>query len=95
MLTQFFWLCREAVAGAVVEATDGMEAWTAKLQELKQGFLSEGLDTQAVNLMLGFDAVSSSLPVYWSHTDEVSEDIRTHTRMPDAMKFDMGGSVNR
>ena len=54
---------REAVAGAVVEAAQGMDAWSAKLQELKQGFLSEGVDTQAVDLMLGFDAVSSSLPV--------------------------------
>eukprot|EP01043_Picozoa_sp_COSAG02_P009493 COSAG02_NODE_322_length_24779_cov_14.118233_17_plen_130_part_00 len=54
---------REAIAGAVVEAAQGMDAWSKKLQELKHGFLSEGLDTQAVDLMLGFDVVSSSLPV--------------------------------
>lgn len=54
---------REAVAGAVVEAAQGINAWSTKLQELKQGFLSEGLDTQAIDLMLSFDAVSSSLPV--------------------------------
>ena len=58
-----FGLYREAIARAVVEAAQGMDAWSAKLQELKQGFLSEGVDTQAVDLMLGFDAFSSSLPV--------------------------------
>lgn len=58
-----FRLFSEAVAGAVVEAAQGMDAWSTKLQELKQGFLSEGLDTQAVDLMLGFDVVSASLPV--------------------------------
>lgn len=56
-------LYREAVAGAVAEAAAGMSAWSTKLQELKQGFLSEGLDTQTVDFMLTFDSVSNSLPV--------------------------------
>lgn len=56
-------LYREAVAGAVVEAAAGMNAWSTKLQELKQGFLSKGLDTQTVDFMLTFDSVSNSLPV--------------------------------
>jgi hypothetical protein len=47
----------------VSEAAEGIEAWSAKLEALKQGFFSEGLDTQAVDLMLGFDTVASSLPV--------------------------------
>ena len=51
------------MAGAVVEAAAGMSAWSTKLQELKQGFLSEGLDTQTVDFMLSFDSVSNSLPV--------------------------------
>lgn len=57
---------REAIAGAVSEAAEGIEAWSAKLEALKQGFFSEGLDTQAVDLMLGFDTVASSLPVRYA-----------------------------
>ena len=66
-------LTREAVAGAVSEAAGGEAAWAAKSEELKQGFLAEGVDTEGVELMLGFDTASTSLPVYWPHYDEVTE----------------------
>ena len=73
-----FRLYREAVAGAVVEAAQGMDAWSTKLQELEQSFLTEGVDTQAVDLMLGFDAVSASLPVSTSLRPQIRS--RKHKR---------------
>lgn len=56
-------LTREAVARAVSEAAGGEAAWLAKSEELTQGFLAEGVHTQGLELMLGFDTASGSLPV--------------------------------
>ena len=86
---------REAVAGAVSEAATGAEGWAKTSGEWRTQLASEGVDVDSLDLMLGFDVFSGTLPVYWKHTDELSDDNRTHTRMPDAMKFDMGGSINR
>jgi hypothetical protein len=98
-------LAVEAAAEHSASPAAAAALWNRTRQELwaaicdpAAGFKSVAEERSAAeseSVVLGLDSAGSTLPIFWSHTGEFTADGRTHTRMPDAVKFDGSSSVNR
>jgi hypothetical protein len=94
---------RHADAAAAAAAA-AAERWLAARRELWASMhdpvnafgssVAERRAALAEEVLFGLFDSYATLPVFWAHTGQFTADERTHTRMPDALKFD-GSAVNR